>query len=503
MKNYCFVSLFLIITNLIFAQEKQGKIDLDNEQQINVLTLKNGARYVGKIQSMNAKTIVFKLDDYPELDPLVLRRKNIKIISSYNPSNDNGGVLRLPFSMISKDFPDIILDPKLDVKNYQQQVEIWQDGKVAVGRIRQVRKAGLQLLSEGELTFFRFLEISEINVLDWSYLDVKYAQPDPDFLFQVNSFEVDTTLISNDLGFKVDADFDLNNELQRHLLLTKMGNRFNGKIVKINKETVELKMQNGSSLYFPKKVIKKVEIFQYGYRRKVKKGKVKLKKYKEFTDKDYILAQNRLFASPTGFGLKKGEVEYRNVEIFFNEISYATSNNFTISGGIYPVIDYNILTLKASANFSIGEYIHLSGGSQLFVEMGGFNYELDGKGTLTGFAAVSIGSPAYFINVAYNKWTSLDGFSDGDVVSVGGSFKISQKFRLFADVIFSNEESSDDFFFEPIKQDLETQPVLMLGSSWFNKVNKVDFGFLLAPNVGVNGGSTAVILPIASYTRRF
>jgi hypothetical protein len=135
MKNYCCIWLFLLFSTFTFGQEKRGKIDLKNEHQINVLKLKGGTRYVGRIQSMSAKKITFQLKDIPTAKPIIIRRRNVKIVGSYNVSTDNEGMLRLPFLRISEDYPNLLLDPKLDSKNKNQQVEIWQGSNVFTGRI--------------------------------------------------------------------------------------------------------------------------------------------------------------------------------------------------------------------------------------------------------------------------------------------------------------------------------------------------------------------------------
>lgn len=96
------------------------------------------------------------------------------------------------------------------------------------------------------MTFFRFVEMEEIKVLDWSYLKVEYGKSDPDFLFQVDTFVVDSTVNATKIDFKIDPNFDLNDSTQKHRIYTQQGNRLNGKIESLTNAAITLKMEDGS-----------------------------------------------------------------------------------------------------------------------------------------------------------------------------------------------------------------------------------------------------------------
>jgi hypothetical protein len=45
----------------------------------------------------------------------------------------------------------------------------------------------------------------------------------------------------------------------------------------------------------------------------------------------------RHFWSPNGYGLEKGEAYYQNIWIFYNQVSYGVTNNFSIGAGMIPL----------------------------------------------------------------------------------------------------------------------------------------------------------------------
>jgi hypothetical protein len=59
-----------------------------------------------------------------------------------------------------------------------------------------------------------------------------------------------------------------------------------------------------------------------------------------FTDGEYWAPNpqsGRYFWSPTGYGLKQGEGYYQNLWVFFNQVSYGFSDNFSMGLGVMPL----------------------------------------------------------------------------------------------------------------------------------------------------------------------
>lgn len=504
-KKWLLLALFLNTFAIGFSQSKIEKIDLSNPQQIHVLKMKNGERYVGTIVSMSSRIIVFKIKNTSG-DELTIHRKNISILSSFTPSDDNNGVLRKPFKKLQKTFPNIEFDPRLNVKDYSQQVRIVSKGKIYFGRIRQVRNAGIQVLINKEIEFFPFVNISKIAVEEWSYLDIA----SPDYDFQTDSFDF------NNYAFQVDSflteekkettyfdpEFDLNNKNHKHVILTQEGDRWNGKIKELTSDSLVLVMDNGSIVRFDNNVLEEVEVHKIGYFRKETSKGIYYKKYahKYFEDANYILAQNRLLVSQTGFGLKKGETEYRSTQVFFNSFDYGATDNFTFGIGAYPLIGDNVLTGRLNFTVDYAELLHLSGGAQIYYTLGGFANS-GGEGAFNAHLALSMGSPTAFLNVAYNHWEGLDGFEKGDIWSVGFSLKTSESYRIFADVLYTRENEREDFFF--FRENTEyAETIISGGMSWFNVRNKVDFGLTYMPGSETSVTDNFWLFPFVSYVLR-
>jgi hypothetical protein len=459
------------------------------------LTLKNGTRYIGRIQAMSAKTITFQLRDFPTTEPLVLRRRDVKIISSYNQSTSNGNVLRAPFSKITKTFPNIVFDPKLDVKNRSQQVSIISRGKTFIGRIQQVRKSGIQMWINGELKFFRFTNLSAVRVENWSYADI----PSPEYTFQVDSFE--TSSIEEATRF--DLAFDLESTKQTHVIYTRDGSRLNGQVFRFSNDQMYLKMKDGSILELEDKMVKKVEVHRPGFIRKEKSNRVIYKKdrRKYFENTDYIMAQNRLLVSQTGFGLKKGETEFRSTQVFFNSLDYGATDNLSFGVGVYPLIGDNVLTGRINFSVDLNKFVHLSSGAQIYYTLGGFA-TTGGEGAYNAHIALSMGSPQGFINIAYNHWEGLARFQKGDIWSFGFSLKLNKNYRVFADVLYTLEKNNNDFsFFRNNVHYQET--IISSGVGWFKANRKIDFGFTFIPGGGMSSIDNFFIFPFIASTRRF
>jgi hypothetical protein len=111
---------------------------------------------------------------------------------------------------------------------------------------------------------------------------------------------------------------------------------------------------------------------------------------------------------------------------------------------------------------------------------------------------VSIGTEEKFINFGYGKWLPIsDDFVniESDLYMIGGSFRISEKGRIFGDLIRVVENGEREF-------DQSDYSLVMLGGSWFNHKHRVDFGFFMVTTSGTDIGGP-VIFPMAGYARTF
>jgi hypothetical protein len=139
-----------------------------------------------------------------------------------------------------------------------------------------------------------------------------------------------------------------------------------------------------------------------------------------------------LMVTPTGFNLKKGQMEFRNIEYGINTFAYGTSDHFSIGGGLVAFIPY--IDAKLAQDF--GKYVHLSAG--------GFVSPL----TFGWHSSLSLGTSDYFINLAYLKLLEVEAFDTGftfEGSSFGASVRTGRRSRLFGEFLFLTEQVDPEF----------------------------------------------------------
>lgn len=143
----------------------------------------------------------------------------------------------------------------------------------------------------------------------------------------------------------------------------------------------------------------------------------------------------------TGFGMKRGEKEYRSIMAGLNIFSFGISDNFSIASGLIGFVPY--ADFKVSQSF--GKYLHASAGVY-----GVLPFSVGVHTTL------SIGTPDYFINIGYlNNFENeqLYFYNDFESFNLGASIRTGRRARLFAEYnILASPVSSDgdnyDVFWE-------------------------------------------------------
>ena len=102
---------------------------------------------------------------------------------------------------------------------------------------------------------------------------------------------------------------------------TKSGNEFLGTITSQDENSVTIKYRGGESTIL-RKDIRRMQI----------KDKV--------TSGNFVFENphpSRYFFGPSGYGLKAGEGYFQNTWLFFNQVSYGITNNFSMGVGFIPV----------------------------------------------------------------------------------------------------------------------------------------------------------------------
>lgn len=106
------------------------------------------------------------------------------------------------------------------------------------------------------------------------------------------------------------------------------GNQYVGWIVDQNADVLVLKTDNLGEIKLPKKQIKLM--------RPVRTTEMVNGEY--WPENPHA---TRYLFGPNGYGLRKGEGYYSNTWIFFNQISYGITNNFTLGAGIIPLFFFD------------------------------------------------------------------------------------------------------------------------------------------------------------------
>jgi hypothetical protein len=145
-----------------------------------------------------------------------------------------------------------------------------------------------------------------------------------------------------------------------------------------------------------------------------------------------VLGYERAFMfAPTGFNLKKGQLDFRNVGYWLhNSVGYGVSDNFSVSGGTFGFIPM----IGAKASFSVNPYVHMSAGAFTIAAI-----------SFGAHASLSVGTPDYFLNVCYFRNTEAPFDSDLDFAAMcyGASLRTGRRSRIFGEYILINEKRNE------------------------------------------------------------
>jgi hypothetical protein len=144
----------------------------------------------------------------------------------------------------------------------------------------------------------------------------------------------------------------------------------------------------------------------------------------------------RYFFAPNAIGLRKGAGYYQNAWIFFNNVNYGVSDNFSIGAGTIPVFLFGVTALpiwvlpKLSIPVS-GDNIHLAAGALI----GG----VIGEGS-TGFGLVygnaTYGNRDKNLTVGLGYGYGGDEWSDTPLVNISGLYRTGKNFQWLAEIYF-------------------------------------------------------------------
>lgn len=206
---------------------------------------------------------------------------------------------------------------------------------------------------------------------------------------------------------------------------TRDGNVFMGEIISQDQETLQLKTASVGNIRIRMSEI--ISITREGQHNSMVRNRTN------------GIRSGRYFYSPNAYGLKQGEGYYQNVWIFFNQVSYGFSDNFTIGVGTIPLFLFagspTPLWLTPKVTLPIkGEKIALGAGGILGTVIGeeitfGLAY-----GTLT------LGNRDRNLTFGLGYGAAEGEWTDTPLINVSGMYRVSDKSYLLMESYFVGDD---------------------------------------------------------------
>jgi hypothetical protein len=259
-----------------------------------------------------------------------------------------------------------------------------------------------------------------------------------------------------------------------HVLTTLRGDRFTGYVKEYRRNILRFALEDGSILRFSTKDIRRLEPSENEQEDSAASA-----------EPIPMQGHEKMYLTPTGFLLKEGETEFRTV-VISNSIDHGVSDNFSIGGGFSTVIVATVLQGKAKVGTSLGKYVHVAAGGQLF---GIAAIDQEFAGAAIAYGSLTMGTPESFVNI--NGGVGIGGPDGGKVraFSLSASQRLGNNFRLFGEFLRGVDDFDEQIQFG------------IVGGSWFNREHRVDFGFVLGSLF--DSGITVLPFPAVSYAYRF
>jgi hypothetical protein len=280
----------------------------------------------------------------------------------------------------------------------------------------------------------------------------------------------------------IKGELNLSDTAQIHRIVTQRGDVFLGRITKIENTDVRFLFNENIELTFQLSDLKEITVItpeKAGEKHRYDDSR------KEFVRKEQALhGHERGLYLPTGFMLRKGEAEYRNIAVFYNSIDVGVSDNLNLGIGGIPLLLANLFHLKMRVGGSIGENVHLSLNANGYVASA---IAAEVAGGAFGSGAISIGKPDRHLTLGAGYGILSNDFDSDDaiILQAGGSYRFREKFRLFGELLLPAASNASGLLFSG-------------GVSWLIDENRLDFGLSF---FGID--RTAFPFPFVAYGYRF
>ena len=191
------------------------------------------------------------------------------------------------------------------------------------------------------------------------------------------------------------------------------GNEFVGQILKIEAEAIVLKTENLGALRLRKQDIKTIKPVSR----------------KQFVGGEYWFENphsTRYFFGPNGYGLRKGEGYYQNTWIFFNQVNYGITDNFSMGVGIMPLF---LIGGEASPVWVTPKVSLPVKKDKVNLGFGGiFYYLLGGDGETLGIAygQATFGSRDKNVNIGVGYGVADGEWASAPTLSLSGFYRVGK-----------------------------------------------------------------------------
>ncbi len=220
-------------------------------------------------------------------------------------------------------------------------------------------------------------------------------------------------------------------------IVTSDGNSYHGIIMEKAPEFVRLKTENLGEIkirFIDIEVIERSYKYGEGSRtNRIVTGGISA--HETNKSSNYRDAKNYFFRS-TGYGLGKGEIYYQNVWLFFNELNFGITDNFSIGLGIMPFSFDGEIPAWMQAKFTLPieeDKIAWGVGTVNGAIIGGFsNFGLF-------YTDITIGDRSNHVSIGVGSGYVDDDWQSKPAFSLSGSLKITRSGALITENYIFNE----------------------------------------------------------------
>lgn len=257
----------------------------------------------------------------------------------------------------------------------------------------------------------------------------------------------------------IKGDLQIGDTTQVHRVITKRGDEFYGRVTQIQNTQVNFLFNKTIELTFQLQDLQEISVVTQA---RVNRTHGYDESRKEYTRlEQQILGHEKGFYLPTGFLLKRGELEYRNMGFLYNSLEFGLTDNLNLGIGGIPLLVANAIHLKMRAGGSFGDFLHLSlnGNGYVFLALA---EEITAAASLTGVA--TLGVPDRHLNFGGGYAFGFGGSAaEGLLVAqLGGSYRFSPNWRFFLEGIV------------PVNQ--PDWLLLSSGFNWMYREHRIEFG---------------------------